>query len=77
MMAKVGHCSKLEELSLTGCEKIGDDGITNLKGKQGEGLPNLRTLKVGSLNLSDSLHHVFKRCPNISFLEANNLERLS
>ena len=69
---------------LTGCEKISDEGINILmtgekgKPKQPEGFTNLKTLKIGGLfNISDQLHNVFKKCPNISFLEANNLERLS
>lgn len=41
-------------------------------------MPNLKRLKIGGLvNISDHLHHVFKKCPMLEFLEANNLERLS
>lgn len=38
----------------------------------------MRVLKLGGLTLvSDQLHQIFKKCPVIEFLEANNLERLS
>lgn len=38
----------------------------------------MHTLKLGGLfNISDQLHNIFKKCPSITFLEANNLERLS
>lgn len=48
------------------------------KAKQPEGLPNLRVLKLGGLaNISDQLHQIFKKCPVIEFLQANNLERLT
>ena len=48
------------------------------KGKQPEGFANLKTLKVGGLiNVSDQLHQIVKRCPLLSFIEANNLERLT
>ena len=48
------------------------------KGKQPEGFPNLKTLKVGGLvNVSDQLHQIVKRCPLLSFIEANHLERLT
>ena len=30
LMSKVGMCMKLEEIILTGCEKISDEGINNL-----------------------------------------------
>lgn len=29
-MAKLGMCLKLEEIILTGCEKVSDEGINNL-----------------------------------------------
>lgn len=83
-MAKLGMCTKLEEIILTGCEKVTDEGINNLiigqktKVKAQEGLPHLRVLKLGGLTLvSDQLHQLFKKCPLIEFLEANNLERLT
>ena len=48
------------------------------KGKQPEGFASLKTLKVGGLiNVSDQLHQIVKRCPLLSFIEANNLERLT
>jgi len=72
LMAKLGMCTKLEEIILTGCEKVSDEGINNLmigekgKNKQPEGLPNLRVLKLGGLSMvSDQLHHIFKKCPVI------------
>jgi F-box/leucine-rich repeat protein 2/20 len=35
-------------------------------------------LKLGGLvNISDQLHNIFKKCPLLEVLEANNLERLS
>jgi hypothetical protein len=38
----------------------------------------LKVLKVGGLtNVSDQLFQLVKKCPNVEFLEANNLERLS
>lgn len=38
----------------------------------------MRVLKLGGLlGISDQLHNVFKKCPVLSFIEANNLERLS
>ena len=84
LMSKIGMCMRLEEIILTGCEKISDEGINNLiygekgKGKQPEGFPNLITLKVGGLlNVSDQLHQIVKRCPLLSFIEANHLERLT
>lgn len=62
---------------------MNDEGINNLmngekgKMKENEGFVNLRVLKLGGLmNISDKLHTVFKKCPNLGFLEANNLERL-
>ena len=77
-------CAKIETIVLTGCQKISDEGINNLiygekgKGKQPEGFANLKTLKVGGLiNVSDQLHQIVKRCPLLSFIEANNLERLT
>ena len=49
---------------------IGEKG----KNKEVDGLPSLKTLKLGGLmNVSDNLHNVFKKCPLLSFLEANNL----
>lgn len=30
LMLKIGNCSQLETLILTGCNAINDDGITNL-----------------------------------------------
>lgn len=49
-----------------------------MKPKQPDGFANLKTLKVGGLaNISDQLHNIFKKCPMLSFLEANNLERLT
>lgn len=74
-MAKLGMCTKLEKVILTGCEKVSDEGINNLmngekgKGKQPEGFTNLTTLKLGGLpNISDQLHNIFKKCPMLNFL---------
>lgn len=80
LMIKVGMCLKLENLILTGCEQISDEGINNLiygdksKGKTPEGFENLHTLKIGGLvSVSDNLYQLIKRCPSLSFLECNNL----
>jgi len=67
-MLKLSQCSKLENLVLTGCENITDEGITNMA-KSSEGYPNLKSLKVGGLiNVSDQLFQLIKKCPNIEFL---------
>ena len=68
-MAKLGMCTKLETLILTGCETISDQGINNLiygekgKVKNPEGFNHLKTLKLGGLvNVSDQLFQLVKRC---------------
>jgi hypothetical protein len=63
-------CLKLEEIVLTGCDKVTDEGINNLmvgekgKNKQPDGLASLKILKLGGLiHVSDQLHNIFKKCP--------------
>lgn len=84
LMVKVGMCLQLRELVLTGCECLSDEGMNNLiygdklKGKTPEGLEHLSTLKIGGVfNLSDNVYQLLKRCPALSFIECNNLERLT
>lgn len=83
LMMKVGNCSLLETLILTGCSAISDEAISNLingekaKGKA-EGFANLKILKMGGLiNLSDSVNNLVKRCAMLELFEANNLEKLT
>jgi hypothetical protein len=75
LMIKVGMCTNLNTLILTGCEHITDEGMNNLiygdklKGKTPEGFEQLHTLKIGGLvNISDQLYQLLKRCPSLSFL---------
>ena len=84
LMIRVGMCIHLKTIILTGCEHITDEGMNNLiygdklKGKTPEGFEHLHTLKIGGLmNISDQLYQLLKRCPALSLLECNNLERLS
>lgn len=84
LMVRVGMCIHLQSLILTGCENISDEGINNLiygdkvKGKHPEGFNDLETFKIGGLiNISDNVYQFCKRCPALTFLEANNLERLT
>jgi hypothetical protein len=49
-----------------------------LKSKAPEGFEFLHTLKIGGLvSISDQLYQLLKRCPSLTLLECNNLERLS
>ena len=80
LMTKVGMCLQLQELVLTGCECLTDEGMSNLiygdkiKGKNPEGFEHLHTLKVGGVfNLSDNLYQLLKRCSALTFIECNNL----
>lgn len=81
---KVGMCLNMKTLILTGCEALSDDAMNNLiygdkvKGKPIEGFEYLQTLKLGGLaNVSNQLYQLLKRCPALSFVECNNMERLS
>lgn len=84
LMVKVGMCPNIQTLILTGCEFITDEGMNNLiygdkvKGKPVEAFENLTKLKIGGLvNVSDQFYQLLKRCPQLSYVECNNLERLS
>ena len=79
-MSKLGTCTKLISLILTGCEKLSDEGLNNLSygektnPKQPEGFVFLTSLKVGGLvNVSDFLNKFCQKCPALTFLEANSL----
>lgn len=81
-MSKVGSCNRLESLILTGCTNVGDEGINKLvlsDRPKAEGFPEMKVLKLGGLkDVSEgSLLKLIQICPSVTFLEINNMERLT
>lgn len=72
LMAKLGMCTKLEEIILTGCEKVSDEGINNLMiGEKGKKQTTRRITQFKSsqarrtINGLRSAASYFQKCPVI------------